>query len=936
VSEQIYISLDLETTDLNPQRDEIIEIGAVKFCQEEIIDTFHSLVNPHRPVPYRVHLLCGITQSEVDAAPDFSSLVSALVSFIGTNPIIGHNISFDMSFLEQKGIKLPNPTYDTLELAKILLPQLGSHSLTSVAQHLGISYPVQHRALADAIATKDVFLALLDKASQLNSPTIGKVAYLAIKAEGGLGHLFEIEKLKGKTTFSFTESSFAAPSSKPLSPSPEKIRLDVEKLTAIFAPDGPLSRAFPDYEHRSEQVCMMQAAAQALNNSQHLIVEAGTGTGKSIAYLLPLLLFALQNNTTVVISTNTINLQEQLISKDIPDLLSALRSEVPIDNLCVVQLKGRSNYLCLRRWSSLLRSGELSPDKLKFLAQIQVWLSSTQTGDRAELNLSGDELSIWNKLSAQVDDCWAGNCPYQKRDACFLFRARKQALGAHLIITNHALLLSDIVAGTGILPQYRYLIIDEAHHLEEEATKQLGSQVTQQELLDYLSRIDHKVEGRHAGLLTQLRERVALSNIIPLRRNQLEQLTENLQYKVEEGRVQVSQFFALLRHFIQRYAVEHGETGPYERRLRLTETIRGGKAWAEVVRAWDNLSSVLRGIADALNELYIGMEDLSGDRLPDYENLMQELSSLLYINDKLWQRINSVVSHPQTNDIYWLSLSGADELREPSICTAPLTVGNFLEKNLFSQMETVILTGASLSTEGTFQYIKERLGLGDVAELLLSSPFDYQNSALLYIPSDIPEPGEVGYQEAVSRVLTELCSATQGQTLVLFTSYAALKATLASIRPPLEKESILVLGQGIDGSSKRLLEEFKSQPKAVLLGTASFWEGVDVAGEALSVLVMVKLPFNVPTDPIFTARSEVFPKPFEQYALPQAALRFKQGFGRLIRSKTDRGVIVVLDSRLKNKFYGKVFLNSIPPCTVVSSSSKELPTAVIEWLKGDS
>jgi DNA polymerase-3 subunit epsilon/ATP-dependent DNA helicase DinG len=490
---------------------------------------------------------------------------------------------------------------------------------------------------------------------------------------------------------------------------------------------------------------------------------------------------------------------------------------------------------------------------------------------------------------------------------------------------NHALLLSDIVSGAKVLPEYRHLIVDEAHHLEAEATNQLSSQVTRREFLDYLNRI----EGRRGGLLTRLRERLLFSDIIPLRRSHLEQLSTDLLRQVSRAKEWVSQLFAVLLRFLEAHTEEQGE---YERHLRLTGAVRRQGGWSDVELVWDNLSSELRGISDMLNELYIALEDLSGERFPDCEALMLEISSLLHSGERLQHCVNLMVSRPEANDIYWLSLGrGNGSL---SLCAAPLRIDNFLKEHLFSEKESVVLTGATLSTGGNFEYIKGCLGLDDVDELLLGAPFDYSSSALIYIPSDIPEPGEGGYQQAVDEALIELCSAVGGRTLVLFTSHSALRSTLTAIRPPLEMRGILVLGHGVDGSPKQLLEIFKAEPKAVLLGTASFWEGVDVVGEVLSVVVITRLPFNVPTEPIFAARSEAFADPFDGYALPQAALRFKQGVGRLIRSKSDRGVMVILDSRIKNRYYGSVFLKSLPPCTVVSGARADLPATALRWLEG--
>jgi predicted DnaQ family exonuclease/DinG family helicase len=942
--DQTYISLDLETTGLNPDTDEIIEIGAVKFQGEESIDAFHALVNPQRLLPYRIQILCGIAQAELDAAPAFSDISGGLISFLGNDPLVGHNIAFDLSFLARKGINLTNATYDTHELATILLFQLSDYSLASVTKNLGLATP-QHRAMPDAIATKELFVALLDRAYHLDIATIEELVRLADKSDWTLGPFFRgILRSKIKTAFSEPRSPKSSKSEdkqkqwegkdkQPLTPRTEKIPLDIENLSNILGTDGPLSKAFPGYEHRPEQIRMTQAIAQALNNSEHLIVEAGTGTGKSVAYLLPSIFFASQNSLPIVISTNTINLQEQLIGKDIPDLLQGLDSKLNpiIENLRAVQVKGRANYLCLKRYESLRTGDRLSLDEARLLARIKVWLLSTQSGDRAELNLNSGEFSIWNKLCAEFDERLESQCPHYQRGTCYLFRARKAAESAHLIVVNHALLLSDMVADNKVLPPFNHLIVDEAHHLEEEATRQLGYQITQWDLFNHLNLFKQEAGGqRSTGLLSWLNDCFRGSTVSLSRQRQVKELAESLSANVDKARDSVSQFFDRLRDFIEGHASDQGE---YDRNLLLTPSKRTQPGWARVEIAWEDLSLVLSAIADDLDSLYTGLEDLGENKVSGYDYLLLEIVTLLYQNKELHQRMDSFVSHPDTDYIYWLTINVQNN--SAGMYTAPLSVGNLLEKSLFSSKDCVILTGATLSTEGTFDYIKGRLGLGYTGELLLGAPFDYPNAAMIYLPNDIPEPGTPGYQKAVQKTLLDLCSACKGRTLVLFTSHAALRNTQTAIQAPLEAEGILVLGQGVDGSPKQLLNAFKSNPQTVLLGTASLWEGIDVVGEALSVLVIVRLPFSVPTEPIFSARCELFDDPFNQYAIPQATIRFKQGFGRLIRSKTDRGAVIILDRRLQTKRYGSVFFDSIPQCTIVKGSSHDLPAIVTQWLKGE-
>ena len=923
---QTYVSLDLETTGLNPDSDRIIEVGMVKFCGEEVIDTFHTLVNPYCPLPYRIRLLTGITPEEVKAAPPFPAVAPEIISFVGDYPIVGQNIKFDLDFLSSQGVEFLNPIYDTLKIAHILLPSLPDHRLPTLAEQLVIPYPVQHRALADAITAKEVFLALLDKASQLPLSLMIEINRSTAATHWSWRSLFlDIERAKagthslwdwGKETQrrSFALSTYSG-QKEPLIPRSTPEPLDLNQLTTLLEPDSPIATSFPAFEHRSGQVSMMQAVAQALSDRQHLIVEAGTGIGKSIAYLLPAILFSLRNNAHIIISTNTINLQEQLMNKDIPDLLQALQGLEVISDLRVTQLKGRSNYLCLRRWNSWRDTPGLPWEEIEFLLRTLVWLSSSPTGDRAELNLTRNESTLWNRICASEDNCIQEQCPYYK-DGCFLYRARHKAEEAHLIVVNHALLLSDMVKGR-ILPEYSHLVIDEAHHLEEEATQQLGYQISRHDIFDYLDRLD----GRDRALL-RLQDSLH-GSLSALRRKEIDQAVESLGERVKVARSSVSQFFDILAYFLHLYAEGQGNE------LRFNTQLRRRSEWAQIEIPWENLSLRIEEIENKISELHAMLENLRGDSNPD--SLMMELSLLQQRGSGLRRQLNSVMASSEANNICWVSQRGQDD--DLYLHTAPLHVGKALEEQLFWQKDSIVLTSATLSTEGTFDYVKERLELREANELIIDTPFDYMTSAMIYLPQDIPEPDEPGYQQAVEQSLLELGRATQGRTLALFTSHAALRATHTAIQARLEEEGILVLGQGIDGSPKQLLTTFKNNPRTMLLGTASLWEGIDVVGKPLSVLVIARLPFSVPTDPIFSARCELYNDPFNQYALPQAALRFKQGFGRLIRSKEDKGVMVVLDRRLQTKPYGRVFLASLPRCTIRSGRLRQMPQEVTGWLE---
>lgn len=927
------VSLDLETTGLDPETDAITEIGAVKFLGEEVLGTFQTLVNPHRPIPYFIQILTGIRPENVEKAPSFPNVAGDLISFIGSCPVVGQNIPFDLGFLAAKGVELLNPFYDTLELANILLPSLPEHGLFSLAKALGVPTTPRHRALADAIAAKDVFLALLLRAAQLSPTTLKELNRLAAKSSWPLRQLLiSLEESKSEVALSgreveatqaFKVATRGRP--EPLIPTPQKALLDVQQLTDLLK--TTIAQGFPNFEHRTEQVRMTQAVAEALNQDRHLLVEAGTGTGKSLAYLLPCFYFALRNNTPVVISTNTINLQEQLMNKDIPDLLRTLSKDKKVSQLKALQLKGRSNYLCLRRLALLRRTENLSLDETKLLMRLLVWLDSTGSGDKGELNLSGDENATWNKVCSQADSCLAVHCHYYEEGTCFFYRARWAAEGAHLIIVNHALLLSDMVSPSNILPDYQYLIIDESHNLEKEATEQLGFKVAQRDLIDYLGRLAGVPEnGRPSSLFNAIATAFVSS---PSRRSSLKPLPQPLA-EIERTAQKASGHAAVLFGSLATLVEHHSnETGEYDLRLRLTRGIRCQPDWSDIEITWENLRLSLHHIESKLGEIASELDDLEG-ALGDHDDLKLELSALASTSSELRRRLDSIISAPDPNNIYWAQL--ARQSNAVTLSVAPLHVGPSLEKHLFLQKASVILTSATLTTEGTFEHIKERLTLPEAQELLVGSPFDYTSAALIYLPQDIPPPNSPSYPQAVARVLIDLGRAVQGRTLALFTSHAALRATLLGIQAPLEKEGILVLGQGVDGSPRQLLNMLKANPRTLVLGTSSLWEGIDVVGEALSVLVIAKLPFMVPTDPVFAARSELLDDSFNQYAVPQAVLRFKQGFGRLIRSRTDRGVVVILDRRIQSKPYGAAFLDSLPLCTTKRGPADNLPAEALSWL----
>ena len=924
--DEVCVALDLETTGLSPARDVIIEIGAVRFRGEEILGTYETLVNPGREVPEFVRQLTGITQNDVDSAPPLSAVAEDVKAFVGDDPVVGHNVGFDMGFLERAGLRGGNSSYDTLELASALIPQASDYSLTGLARALGISYGRPHRALEDARLSHKLYLELLRRAAELAPGVLAAIGSITGRSDWSLRGL--LSRLIIATTERQGETSAAAEvgmlgldmadlKGRLSRPRSVHTRGDVEEVeegyvVSLLEEGGALSKAMEGFEQRPQQVEMAQAVTRALNEGSRLMVEAGTGVGKSLAYLLPAMLFAVRNGQRVVVSTNTINLQEQLVSKDIPAIVEALEGEQgdPLSGFRFTHLKGRANYLCYRRWSHMAQSGGLSAEDARMMAKTLVWLQGTATGDRAEMRVPARDMRAWDQISARgAGDCNVGD------GVCFLRTARARADGAHVVVVNHALLLSDLASGGSVIPHYDHLIVDEAHHLEAEASRQFGFQVQNQALDDLAAQL-----GQWMQLI-----RAAVRGAEASRRSQVEQAAS----EVEGVAQRVRDSWARLATAVAGFVEHQQEPGTQESQLRVTHSTRKQPGWSELEVEWEGFNETLAEAGRLVDRLLVALEPLDTPILQDPKLELETWTERL---EELKGRVESFVVRPDEEYVYWVSLSGQDGL--PTLNASPLRTGPMLDDLLFSKKRSVVLTSATLSIEGSMDYVKERVGLNDPEELVLGSPFDYRKAALVLTCDDVPEPGDGGYQQAVQDIIVRVARASKGGVLALFTSHASLRTARQGTKAVLEAEGIPVLAQGVDGSPAQLVEAASESGNAVLLGTSSLWEGVDIPGDPLRVVVLTRLPFNVPTDPVFAARSEDFADPFNEYAVPQAVLRFRQGFGRLIRSRNDRGVVIVLDRRVVSRRYGSTFMRSLPECTMKQVTVSGLADEVRQWLKG--
>ena len=928
----VIVSLDIETTGLDSKNDSVIEIGAVKFNENRVLDEFSTLINPRKPINSFITNLTSITNAMVMNAPLLADAFPKLDSFIGDHPILGQNVGFDISFFQKFGAFKQNPVIDTYEMAAVLLPSAPRYGLGSLSQQLGVILSDAHRAVNDARATMGVYNKLYEKLAELPIDLIAEL----VQQSQGLGWAAELpfrwvlqDLIKqgiqpkrlldkdGGLLFEFGKPARA----NPLEPDAELTRIDVDELAAVLEPGGVFSKKIEGFEHRSQQVDMLRAVANAFNEGQHLMVEAGTGTGKSLAYLIPAADWALTNKERVVISTNTIALQDQLIQKDIPDLVEATGMDIR-----AAVLKGRGNYLCPRRFNAMRRRKPENLDELRVVGKILVWLQSSQSGDRSELNLNGmPERLIWSRISAEDEGCRLENCLKHTGGRCPFYKARMAAESAHILVVNHALLLADAATENRVLPAYNYLVIDEAHHLEDATTDAMAYRLRAQDV----NRMVRDLGSHEQGLLGRLLS-TASGILKPSDLAELNKLIGEATDRAFRFDTEMTAYFRALDNLLLELR-EGKPLGTYPQQTRILSAVRTMPAWLDVEVSWEQAAIDLDALLRIIRQIREGLRGMEAAESENAEDLLGTLAMFSQNLVEIREKVESLTMDPQLDQIYWVEL---DPLQgRLTLQIAPLHIGSLMEKYLWHEKASVILTSATLTTHGEFDYLRRRLNGEDADELTVGSPFDYEHSALVYLPTDIVEPNDsYGHQRTIDETVIRLAVASGGRMLVLFTSYAQLQKTSKAIQQPLAKHDITVFEQGEGASATALLDTFKDTPRAVLLGTRAFWEGVDVPGEALSVLVIAKLPFGVPSDPIIAARSESFDDPFNEYNLPEAILRFRQGFGRLIRTQTDRGVVVILDKRVTAKPYGKLFMESLPQCTVVQGSIANLPEKAARWL----
>lgn len=917
-----YVIIDLETTGNSVDAgDRIIEVGIVTIEHDEITNSYSTFINPGKEVPSFISSLTTITNEDVAGAPHFYEKAVEITDYFSDAYFIAHNVPFDLNFLNnelaQYGFKkLTNPTIDTVELARILYPQAPSYQLERLADYLNLNHERPHRALADATVTAQLFLAMKKKLQSLPFETISHLLRLENQFHSDLYHLLKrtYEHLikHGKSHEQMTTyRSLAIKKVDAIDEKQEAIDLPFGFfLDDLYETDGLLATTKNNYEYRQGQREISEVIYHAFQKKNNALIEAGTGIGKTLAYLTTALYHSMKEKRRVVISTYTVHLQTQIL-----DEVAQLNDLLPFP-FTVSLLKGKSRYLSLERFDQVLNETDYENnnyDATLTKAMLLIWLTETDTGDIDELQLSVNGEAFFKRVSAESDEL--NDLHDELRNYCYYERALRQAEHANVIVTNHALLCADIHQNYHLLPAYDDVIIDEAHHLTRVVTNYFGVDI------DYstIHYTYNKVSGTDSNgwINDHLVNRQDIYTFLEVNRrwsdtwSLVKQLTDDI-------------FDQLYTYVMNEQTNEMNDVGKIECTLRQSFLKN------------DSLMSLT-------NQLFNQLTDLT-QTLHDMKSFMRtrndEAERYIY-RQQLIELVNKLRAFFATHDdkrVYWLSCDEKSGKSSMTLRSEQVDVSHFLREHLFSKKESVILTSATLTTrKDSFTYLMDRLGLHASHTLTkqIESPFSLKDQMKLLIPNDFPlltDTNEDEYIYAVAEAILSLATITKGRMLVLFTSYRMLSKThflLKEIMELHETHDFMLISQGISsGSRSRLKKNFQMFERAILLGTNSFWEGFDVPGSQLSAVVITRLPFQRPNHPTFLAEKQLIESEeknsFVQLALPDAMLRFKQGIGRLIRSQSDRGVVFVCDKRLVEANYSKSFIDSIGDIPIYNELTSQL------------
>lgn len=894
------VALDLETTGFG-ENDKIIEIAMHKVCGGTIVDSYQSFVKIDMPIPVFISKLTGITDEMIEDAPSWPEISENVLGFIGDFPLLAHNASFDRGFLNRYEEKIRKHHWlDSLFWSRMVFPTFTSHKLGDLTEHFQIKVSSRHRASQDAFACIEVFKKAVEALFRLPDSLYKEI----------------IERIPKKDSFFLQSIAFAARGYNEVEENinfdnseKEKTNRDFynsflrikEEPDIFFSDNGLLAKKMKNYQTRPQQTKMTEEILNSFLAERHCLVEAPTGVGKSLAYLYASLLQVFSNKKRVVVATKTLALQDQLFEVDIPLLEDALGMELPISIL-----KGRGNYLCLRRLEELIGERKTKKDDKEtlFYLRLKVALLEMKTGDREKLNIFSNEEIFWGKVSSNAETCLGISCENHKN--CFYQRARKAAEKSMIIVTNQSLIIQDLKSGFKLIPHYQYLVIDEAHNFFDEAVRQLTDSI---DLLGFNKRLKSlfnkkKYEGLGKRLFFDGQESLRFNDLL-----------EGFDELIKRNTKLAKKITELLSKYI-------GNTGNNQGELNFSKIISSDSYWNSLSVLFTEWQIEVSEAIGMLTKLVRKIENLVEEQ--------EEFFELIILNRYLEETLNIIKSYlaitTSEESINWLNYNIPYNLM---INNSVLEVGERIHDSLLEK-KTVLFTSATLQVNESFDFFAESFLLtkSEFSALSLDSPFNHQEQSVICIAKNITENDINGdkYHDLIAQSVAKVSGVIRGGILVLFTSYSLMQKTYEAISSLDCPKTVLLHGK--HGSRARLIGKMKENKNLILFGTNSFWEGVDIKGEGLAVVFITRLPFEPPQRPLVEARirrlEERGENAFSSFSLPQAIVKFRQGAGRLIRSDIDRGAIIILDSRVAKKKYGKAFLHSLPEQEVFLESMDDI------------
>lgn len=909
--EDDVVVLDTETTGLSHRENELIEIAAARLRGREIVDRFDTFVKPSGLIPAEITELTSITNADVAHAPSAEGAVAALAEFVGGAPVIAHNAAFDRGFIEavSGGSEVSDIWIDSLALSRIALPRLSSHKLASMAELFGCA-SVSHRANADVEALCGVWRILLCGLDDLPLGLMRRLADMHPDVPWSYRPIFSF--LAGShpdAVFSLVSARHDILAADSSSAAGSSARIDADELPglnlpsreeveACFEPDGLVNRMYPGYEPRVEQMQMAAEVRDALATSSHRVIEAGTGVGKSIAYLVPFAQAAKRNNITVGIATKSNNLADQLMYHELPRLAREIEG-----GLTYCALKGYDHYPCLRKLERLARASEVHTtrdpaDTLTAIAVIYAYACQSPAGDLDGLGIRWRSVRKAD-LTTSSRECARRLCPFYP-DKCMVHGSRRRAARADVVVTNHSLLFRNVAADGKILPPIRHWVVDEAHSIEGEARRQWAVTVSADESRSIFERLG----GARTGSLGRITRDLAASDAATLFMG----LTAKATSSTQRASLAMADLFDAVRDLARS---ARSDSGYDTANMWIGREVRESAAWgvfAEVANtAIDALDEASKNLASLVETVAEEKPELVAD-VADGQRRLKELHDGLKL----------VVEGTNDRYVYSCQVNRRIKAGGESLSAERLDIGEALAENWLPEMHTAIFASATMTVSGSFDHFThavglDRLGRESFQTLHLDSSYDFERNMAVVVAGDIPDPrNRAAYLDALENLLVDVHVAMGGSTLTLFTNRRDMEELFDRVSPRLSKGGLALDCQKKNTSAKILRDRFLSDETSSLFALKAFWEGFDAAGDTLRCVVIPKLPFSSPTDPLSCERGVREDRAWARYSLPEAVLEVKQAAGRLIRTSTDAGVLVLADSRLVTKGYGKKFLSSLP------------------------